>query len=203
MDVAIIFVSAYLLEYALSVDAALGIRSQCDQLNIPSQGRARVRRWALGTAITARLVILTIATHLAHHYSATFYVFGLLVLVSSIAAFRWSAGEPAVWRCGRLTDVMSIVLGQATFAIDSIALVSVSTSTLVVVTASVLATIAAHSVQASVFSYLKPPRFALGTLLGLLAIKLLAHDHVRVPEGVTLVAIVGLVVAAVVESSRR
>jgi predicted tellurium resistance membrane protein TerC len=97
--------------------------------------------------------------------------------------------------------VFAIVLNEIWFAIDSVALLSVSKTTLVVAAATILATIAQRSwLYAVRLETIEPPRKATAALLGLIGIKMLAHQHLHLPHSVWLVIITGLVCAGILES---
>lgn len=98
--------------------------------------------------------------------------------------------------------LVSAALVELVFALDSVAVLSVSTTTFVLVTSNVLASMALRgwfplldTIQAW-----RSPTKTMAALLVLVGLKLLSHAHVYLPPAIVLVAIVALVAAAVVES---
>ena len=95
----------------------------------------------------------------------------------------------------------AIIVNEVWFAIDSVALLSVSKTTFIVVTATVLATIAQRSwLYVIRLETLRPPRRAAGALLTLVGLKMLAHEHLHVPHAVWLAVITGLACMGIVET---
>src|SRR5690606_30018488 len=111
-----------------------------------------------------------------------------------------------LWRFGRLTDrdvsgkfwvvqdgrrvltmtaacVLSVVLIDIAFAIESIAVVSVSKTTFIVVTSNILAAITVRSwfVMLDTVKPLHAPRKAIALLFGVVGLKLVTHSFWDVP----------------------
>lgn len=75
-DASIMFVSAYLLEYALSVDNIFVISLLFHSFRVPTKYQHRVLFWGILGAIVFRLAMLGGGAWLAHKFSWIFYVFG-------------------------------------------------------------------------------------------------------------------------------
>jgi tellurite resistance protein TerC len=75
-DAAITYVSAYLLEQALSVDNIFVIALVFKQFRVPMQYQHRVLFWGILGAIGFRLVMLGGGAYLAHRFEWIFYIFG-------------------------------------------------------------------------------------------------------------------------------
>lgn len=146
------------------------------------------------------------------------------------ASSRTVAGQRArmriatlLWRIGRLTDrdesgrftvirrgrrvltmaaacVLTVVTAEILFALDFVAVVSVTTTSFIVVTSSVLAVVAVHSgfVAFGSFDGLRAPRIATALLLGVAGAKLLVRDLLNVPHAVMLAVIAVIVCVGVV-----
>ncbi len=75
-DAAIMYVSAYLLEYALSVDNIFVISLLFTSFRIPNKYQHRVLFWGILGAIVFRLLMLGGGAYLANRFDWIFYVFG-------------------------------------------------------------------------------------------------------------------------------
>ena len=75
-DASIMYVSAYLLEYALSVDNIFVISLLFHSFRVPAKYQHRVLFWGIMGAIVFRLAMLGGGAWLAQQFSWIFYVFG-------------------------------------------------------------------------------------------------------------------------------
>ncbi|MBS1120905.1 MAG: Integral rane protein TerC [Deltaproteobacteria bacterium] len=75
-DASIMYVSAYLLEYALSVDNIFVISLLFHSFRVPSKYQHRVLFWGILGAILFRLLMLGGGAYLANRFDWIFYVFG-------------------------------------------------------------------------------------------------------------------------------
>jgi tellurite resistance protein TerC len=99
--------------------------------------------------------------------------------------------------------MISVALADATFALDTAAVIpAVSKTVFIVVASNVLATIAIRSwsLMLGAIESLRPPRFAIAALLAAIAFRLLAGRHIHVPHVVALAVIVAIIGAAIAES---
>ena len=231
-DAAMMFVSAYLLEYALAFDILLVTFYLLGIYRVRRAQQTRVLGWALLAALGIRFVILFGAAAFVRACGWAFNMFGAFYLCVGLLTLREpkdSSEESGVLRTlrrskrimlgetgdrfwgkreGRLAltalgvCVFELTLVEVMFALDSIAVVAVTTTTFVIITSNVLATIALRGwiPQLDEVHLLQCPRRALAALLVLVAIKLVMHDH-RVPPVIVLAVLVALVAALVTECS--
>ena len=76
LDAAIVYVSAYLLEYALSVDNIFVISLLFGQFKVPTKYQHRVLFWGIMGAVVFRVAMIAGGAYLAKQFSWIFYVFG-------------------------------------------------------------------------------------------------------------------------------
>lgn len=215
-DASVMFVSAYLIEYALSFDAVVVIVLLCRVHRIPTRHQPRVVFWGLVGSIVVRVVLFTGVASLARLFTWSFYVFGAFLIVPVLLSLRDGEEEP--WLPNLLSRVakggwlltmvgvcgLDIVVSDAAFALDSIALLSVSKTTFILVTASILATVAQRSwFFVPGVENLRSPRHATGLLLVFIGAKMLASKHLHVRPSVWLAVITGVICFGIVESMLR
>jgi len=87
-EAAVTYVSAYLLEQALSVDNIFVISLLFHQFRVPPQFQHRVLFWGILGAIVFRLIMLGGGAYLAHKFSWIFYVFGAYLAFQGIKLLR-------------------------------------------------------------------------------------------------------------------
>lgn len=75
-DAAVTYVSAYLLEQALSVDNLFVIALVFKQFRVPKKYQHRILFWGIIGAVVFRLIMLGGGAYLAHRFDWIFYVFG-------------------------------------------------------------------------------------------------------------------------------
>jgi tellurite resistance protein TerC len=75
-DAAVMYVSAYLLEQALSIDNIFVIALLFRAFRVPLKYQHRVLFWGILGAIVFRLIMLGGGAYLAHRFSWIFYIFG-------------------------------------------------------------------------------------------------------------------------------
>lgn len=75
-DAAITYVSAYLLEQALSVDNLFVIAMVFGSFKVPTQHQHRVLFWGILGAIGFRLLMLSGGSYIANQFDWVFYIFG-------------------------------------------------------------------------------------------------------------------------------
>jgi tellurite resistance protein TerC len=75
-DAAIMFVAAYLLEYALSVDNIFVISLLFHSFRVPTKYQHRVLFWGILGAIVFRMIMLAGGAYVANKFDWIFYVFG-------------------------------------------------------------------------------------------------------------------------------
>jgi tellurite resistance protein TerC len=87
-NAAITYVSAYLLEQALSVDNLLVIALVFKSFRVPSKYQHRVLFWGILGAIVFRVSMLSGGAYLVHHFDFVFYVFGALLAYQGLQLLR-------------------------------------------------------------------------------------------------------------------
>ena len=234
-DASMMFVAAYLMEYALSFDAVIVIALLCRIHRVPAWHQPRVLLWSLAGMLLIRFVILFGAACLVRAVSWSLIVFGTFMLISAFASLRFSRDDDIAadvpterWlsRKRRLAKgdydgafvvvhnrrllvtmagacVLATIRSDVAFALDSIALLSVSKTSFVVVAACLLATIAQRSWLYAGFENLRSPRKATAALLALIALKMLAYERLQFPHALWLALIAGLLCLLIVEATRH
>jgi tellurite resistance protein TerC len=87
------FVSAYLLEYALSVDNIFVISLLFHQFRIAPKYQHRILFWGIMGAIVFRLIMLSGGAYLAQKFDWIFYVFGAYLAYQGFGLLRGGGGE--------------------------------------------------------------------------------------------------------------
>ena len=242
---ALTYVSAYLLEYALSVDNIFVIALLFRSFKIPSKYQHRVLFWGIIGAIVFRLSMLSGGAFLAEKFDFLFYIFGAYLayqgfkllrdgdddeggghdnnrLVKILRRYiRIVQGDEHDWKFSIKIDgkralttaaicLISIELTDVVFALDSIpAVLSVSDDVFIMVTSNIMAILGLRTlyfVLAGAMDKFKYLKVALAILLMVIGAKLAAHNHVHIPESISLALIAGIIGAGVlasVISSRR
>ncbi|HWO19229.1 MAG TPA: TerC/Alx family metal homeostasis membrane protein [Kofleriaceae bacterium] len=94
-DAALMFISAYLLEYALSVDNIFVISLLFHSFRVPTKYQHRVLFWGIMGAIVFRLVMLAGGAYLANKFDWIFYVFGGYLAFQGVKLLRPEGEEDA------------------------------------------------------------------------------------------------------------
>jgi tellurite resistance protein TerC len=94
-DASFMYVSAYLLEYALSVDNIFVISLLFHSFRVPVKYQHRVLFWGILGAITFRLVMLAGGAYLAARFDWIFYVFGAYLAIQGAKLLRHEDEEEA------------------------------------------------------------------------------------------------------------
>jgi tellurite resistance protein TerC len=92
---AITYVSAYLLEQALSVDNIFVMSMLFRSFRVPVKYQHRVLFWGILGAVVFRMVMLGGGAYLAHRFNWVFYVFGAYLAWQGIKLFRNEDDEAA------------------------------------------------------------------------------------------------------------
>ena len=87
-EATITYVSAYLLEQALSIDNIFVISLLFHSFRIPPQYQHRVLFWGILGAIVFRLIMLGGGAYLAHQFGWIFYFFGAYLIYQGIKLFK-------------------------------------------------------------------------------------------------------------------
>jgi tellurite resistance protein TerC len=243
-DASITYVSAYLLEQALSVDNIFVMSLVFHSFRMPAKYQHRVLFWGILGAIGFRIAMLGGGNWLAAKFDWIFYVFGGYLAWQGIKLLKGddddgdeSGSKNAVVRIIRrfvrvvdgdhggkfsvrvdgrraLTTVavclIVIELTDIVFAMDSIpAVLSVSQDTFIMITSNIFAIMGLRSlyfVLAGAMAKFKYLKLALGVLLVVIGVKMIAHRWYVVSHGISLAVIAGIIaigVLASVISTRR
>lgn len=92
-EAAITYVSAYLLEQALSIDNIFVMALLFKSFRVPAKYQHRVLFWGILGAIVFRLIMLGGGAYLAHRFSWIFYVFGAYLAYQGIKLLRHDDDE--------------------------------------------------------------------------------------------------------------
>ncbi len=92
-EATITYISAYLLEYALSVDNIFVISLLFHSFRIKPEYQHRVLFWGILGAIVFRLIMLGGGAYLAHRFSWIFYVFGAYLVYQGIKLLKHDENE--------------------------------------------------------------------------------------------------------------
>src|SRR5215470_1008742 len=219
-DAAITYVSAYLLEQALSIDNIFVMSLLFHSFRVPAKYQHRVLFWGILGAIGFRITMLGGGAFLAKRFTWVFYLFGAYLGWQGIKLLRGVDGDHGgkftVEIDGRraLTTVavclVVIELTDIVFAFDSIpAVLAVSQDTFIIITSNIFAILGLRSlyfVLAGAMAKFKYLKIALAFLLILIGVKLILHDIVDLSHAISLALIAGIIGAGVVASvvaSRR
>ncbi|MGE0872624.1 MAG: TerC/Alx family metal homeostasis membrane protein [Kofleriaceae bacterium] len=93
-EAAFTYVSAYLLEQALSVDNIFVISLLFHSFRIPTKYQHRVLFWGILGAIVFRVIMLAGGAFLAHRFDWVFYVFGAYLAYQGIKLLRGGDEDP-------------------------------------------------------------------------------------------------------------
>ncbi|MBK9031793.1 MAG: TerC/Alx family metal homeostasis membrane protein [Myxococcales bacterium] len=237
-DAAVTYLSAYLLEEALSVDNIFVISLIFRSFKIPGKYQHRVLFWGIIGAVVFRVTMLGGGVWLTKKFTWVFYFFGAYLIYSGLGLLKnqdededgaeHSFAVRTVRRFVRVVDgdhggkflvrdghgrraltilavtLVVVELTDVVFALDSIpAVLAVSQESFVIITSNIMAILGLRSIYfllagaMAQFDYLK---YALAGLLVFIGAKMIAHDHVHVPNGVSLAIIAGFIVTGVLAS---
>jgi len=172
VDAAAMYLSAYLVECALSFDTAFVICLLFQHYRVRSQVQPRLLWWALVSTIVLRVLVLVGSGYLAKAFDGVLYLFGGLLIVSAISCLRDDRDDDddqggfASWIMRRLRTVrgdhggkylvdgaltaggvclLAIIFAELSYASEAVAALSISRNTFIVVTSNVMATMTMHS----------------------------------------------------------
>lgn len=100
------YVSGYLLEYALSVDNIFVISLLFTQFRIPSKYQHRILFWGILGAIVFRLSMLSGGAFLAQRFSFVFYIFGIYLAYQGFGLLRGEDDDDAEPEQSRLVRIL-------------------------------------------------------------------------------------------------
>ena len=94
-DAAVMYVSAFLLEYALSVDNIFVISLLFISFRVPAKHQHRVLFWGILGAIVFRLIMLSGGAALANRFDWLFYLFGAYLAFQGFKLLKTEEAEEA------------------------------------------------------------------------------------------------------------
>jgi tellurite resistance protein TerC len=92
-DATMVYISAYLLEYALSVDNIFVISLLFVQFKIPPKYQHRVLFWGIMGAVVFRVAMIGGGAYLAKQFSWIFYIFGGYLVYAGAKLFKHEDGN--------------------------------------------------------------------------------------------------------------
>ena len=236
-DAAITYVSAYLLEQALSVDNIFVMSLVFQSFRMPAKYQHRVLFWGILGAIGFRIAMLGGGAWLAAKFDWIFYIFGGYLAWQGVKLLKGGDDDEdaggnhtivrVLRRFVRVADgdhggkfvvrvdgrraltlvavcLVVIELTDIVFAMDSIpAVLSVSQDTFIMITSNIFAIMGLRSlyfVLAGAMAKFRYLKLALGVLLVVIGAKMIAHRWYKVPDGISLAIIAGIIAIGVLAS---
>jgi tellurite resistance protein TerC len=116
LDATIVYLSAYLLELALSVDNLFVMSLLFTRFRVPAQYQHRVLFWGILGAVVFRVLMLGGGAYLANKFTWIFYVFGGYLVYAGLKIFKHedeNGKDPLdSWGVRQLRKVLRIVEGD-------------------------------------------------------------------------------------------
>jgi len=238
-QIALEFVTGYVLELSLSVDNLFVFLLVFNFFAVPDQQQHRVLFWGVVGALVMRGIFILTGVGLISRFHWVLYLFGGLLIYSGIRFLFMGdhqidpAGNPVVKALRRWIPVTNeyqdgkffirnpkdnlrlyatpllavLVVIETTdilFAVDSIpAILAVTLNAFVVYTSNVFAILGLRSMFFAIARLMKAFRFlhyGLAVVLILVGVKMMAADYYRVPVGITLAVVAGVLLISVAAS---
>jgi tellurite resistance protein TerC len=212
------WVAGYTIEGSLSIDNLFVFLVLFRGFGMGPERQHRALNWGVAGAMVLRAAFIAAGIALLRQFEWVTWAFGLFLLYAAWQLVREGSAQEAIpqWirriqgrRDSLLPVIVAVELVDLLFAVDSIpAVLAVSHDPFVVYTSNVAAVMGLRSLYMALsmlldrFRYL---HFALGALLGFMALKMLASPWYNVPITVTLGVIGGIlgVLAVVTAAARR
>jgi tellurite resistance protein TerC len=238
-QIALEFVTGYVLELSLSVDNLFVFLLVFNFFAVPDQQQHRVLFWGVVGALVMRGIFILTGVGLISRFHWVLYLFGGLLIYSGIRFLFMGdhqidpAGNPVVKALRRWIPVTNeyqdgkffirnpkdnlrlyatpllavLVVIETTdilFAVDSIpAILAVTLNAFVVYTSNVFAILGLRSMFFAIARLMKAFRFlhyGLAVVLILVGVKMMAADYYRVPVGITLAVVAGVLLISIAAS---
>lgn len=235
-EVALQFLTGYLIEKSLSVDNIFVFLLIFSYFAVPAKYQHSVLFWGILGALVMRGVFITVGAALIHQFHWIIYVFGAFLILTGIRMARQNEMEvhpernPVVNFVRRLLPVtpayregkffvveagrrmatpllIVLVMVETTdliFAIDSIpAIFAITTDPFIVYTSNVFAILGLRALffalagVMGIFHYLK---YGLAIVLSFVGVKMVLTDIYKIPIGISLAIIAGVLTISVVAS---
>jgi tellurite resistance protein TerC len=238
-QIALEFVTGYVLELSLSVDNLFVFLVVFNFFAVPDQQQHRVLFWGVIGALVMRGIFILMGVGLISRFHWVLYIFGGLLIYSGIRFLFMGdhqidpAANPVVkalrrwipvtndYHSGKFfirnpqdnsrlyaTPLLAVLVVIETtdilFAVDSIpAILAVTLNAFVVYTSNVFAILGLRSMFFAIARLMKAFRFlhfGLAVVLILVGVKMMAADYYRVPVGVTLAVVAGVLLVSIAAS---
>jgi tellurite resistance protein TerC len=238
-QIALEFVTGYVLELSLSVDNLFVFLLVFNFFAVPDQQQHRVLFWGVVGALVMRGIFILTGVGLISRFHWVLYLFGGLLIYSGIRFLFMGdhqidpAANPVVkalrrwipvtheYQDGKFfirnpqdnlrlyaTPLLAVLVVIETtdilFAVDSIpAILAVTLNAFVVYTSNVFAILGLRSMFFAIARLMKAFRFlhyGLAVVLILVGVKMMAADYYRVPVGITLAVVAGVLLISVAAS---
>ena len=199
------WIAGYTIEGSLSIDNLFVFLVLFQGFGIGPDRQHRALNWGVAGAMVLRAAFIAVGITLLRRFEWFTWAFGLFLLYAAWRLLREGSARAAIpgWiqrfhtRSGSLLPViLAVELTDLLFAVDSIpAVLAVSHDPFVVYTSNVAAVIGLRSLYLALamlldrFRYL---HYALGALLGFVALKMLASPWFELPITITLAVIGGI-----------
>src|SRR6185437_12964288 len=215
------WVAGYTIEGSLSIDNLFVFLVLFQGFGLGPERQHRALNWGVAGAMVLRAAFIAAGITLLRRFGWFSWAFGLFLLYAAWRLLREGSAREAIpgWirrihsnRNSLLPVIVAVELTDLLFAVDSIpAVLAVSHDPFVVYTSNIAALIGLRSLYLAMamlldrFRYL---HYALGALLGFVALKMLASPWFELPITVTLAVIGGILallalITAVAPAAKR
>jgi tellurite resistance protein TerC len=220
-DAGLEFLTGYLVEKALSVDNLFVFLVIFSHFRVPDEDQHRILFWGILGAIVLRAAFILAGAALIARFHVVLYLLGAFLIVTGVRLiarkdheidperswvvrlFRRVAPSAPMWllvlAVVEATDVM--------FAVDSIpAIFAITTDPFIVFTSNIFAILGLRSLfflLHGALRRLERLKLGLGAILIFVGVKMTIADVYRIPVGVSLGVIAGLLLLSVVASLGR
>jgi tellurite resistance protein TerC len=204
-QMALEFLSGYLVEGSLSVDNLFVFLLLFRSLGLDTEQQRRVLLWGVLGAIVMRGIFILVGASLLARFAWVEYIFGAFLLVAAVRLLlhkkggtapsgpvRWlqskclnGAGEKRLALSPFLMIVLAVEATDLVFALDSIpAVLAISRNVFIVYTSNILAILGLRSLYFALSSALDRLRllhYGLAIILAFVAIKMLTNHWFEIP----------------------
>ncbi len=213
------FLTAYLMEKALSIDNVFVFLLVFGRLRMKRSEQHRVLFWGILGALVLRGVFIAAGASVISRWHEVVYVLGAILIYTGVHTARKPAGEVQAdsrilrflrdrlhLRSPFVLALVTIELTDIMFAVDSVpAVFAITDEPFIVYTSNVFAMLglrALYLVLAGLLGKLRYLHYALAAILVLAGVKMVTSSLWHVPHVVSLLAIVAILAVAIVASVR-
>jgi len=199
------FVAGYTIETSLSVDNLVVFLVLFQGFRIGAKDQHKALLWGVGGAVLLRGLFIAAGVTLLQRFEWVTWVFGLFLLYAAWRMVRGGSARMAIpeWirrlqpaKGSLLPVILAVEFTDLLFATDSIpAVLAVSHNPFVVYTSNIAAILGLRSLYlavAGLLDRLKYLHYAVGALLGFVALKMLAGRWIEVPITLSLAVMGGI-----------